>query len=366
MKLSIVDNSDSGQTPYFTVIGLLESDPANWYYLDADGNAKITAKDQTLADLAVGLDVVNGATLPNFISGRIYVSFGSPLASAKFASSSALVLPSENTNTDPNYYTIFDKVEFTNVSAMCSCNTTLVDGFGAPLDLTLTGTQKGTQNMGVLTATRAGMFMAFSALPAAFSAQVVSKTVGKTVTNVRAISPALGVSTVSGFGPQFPANFMDTYIKHCWNYFTKPGNKITIDMQAAYGTTATGFVTDGRFNFSDTLGNSYSIKYPTTAQVLGCNGPFLPTGSGLYQQMDGIIKRTVGAALNRGVLTHLHRCDPTSFYIGAESNKYAQVVHANSQNSQNYAFPYDDVCGYSSSMGDTQPTLLALELQAWE
>jgi len=369
MKLSVIDHTYSGETPFFTMIGLLETDLSNWYYLAADGTPKKTKATQKLADLAISLEEVNAAPLPHFVSGRLYVSFGKELYSAQFDSDGEIVLPSENTNTDINYYTIYDKIEFTyktiNPGAMISVNTTLVDGFGAPIDVTLKGKQKGTQNMGVLEAMRESMFKAFADLPVAFSAQLVTGTKYPKVTkNVRMISPALGVSTVSGFGPQFPADFLDAYIAECWAYFAKPGNQLAIDMQTAYGTTATGSVSGGSFNFTDTLGNSYSIARPTTADVLGCSGPFVPTGSGLYVQMDGIIKRTVGAAMNRGVLTHAVLC-AKPFYRNKESNKYAEVVHAKSKGGMNYAFSFDDVCGYSSSMGDTEPTELVVVLQPW-
>jgi len=370
MKLSVIDYTYSGETPHFTMIGLLETDLSNWYYLAADGTPKKTKATQTLADLAISLDEINAAPLPHFVSGRLYVSFGKTLQSVQFGTDGTLVMPSENTNTDPNYYTIFDKVEFTykviNPGAMISVNTTLVDGFGAPIDVTLKGEQKGTQNMGVLDVVRESMFSAFAALPAAFSAQLITGTEYPKVTNnVRMISPALGVSTVSGFGPQFPSGFLDAYIAECWTHFAKPGNQLAIDMQAAYGTTATGSVgVDGSFDFTDTLGNSYSIAKPTTTDVLGCSGPFVPVGSGLYIQMDGIIKRTVGAAMNRGVLTHAALC-ARPFYRNKESNKYAEVVHAKSVDGMNYAFSFDDVCGYSSSMGDTKPTELVVELQPW-
>jgi hypothetical protein len=371
VKLSVIDHTYSGEIPYFTMIGLLETDFANWYYLAADGTPTKTGATQTLADLAISLAEVAAAPLPHFVSGRLYVSFGMALQSVEFGADGAIVMPSENTNTDPNYYTIFDKIEFTykviNPGAMLSVNTTLVDGFGAPIDVTLEGTQKGTQNMGVLVADREGLFKTFVALPAAFSAQLVTGArYPKVTNNVRMISPTLGVSTVSGFGPQFPSDFLDSYIAECWSYFAEPGHQLVIDMQAAYGTTATGSVgADGSFDFSDTLGNSYSIARPTTADVLGCSGPFVPTGSGLYVQMDGIVKRTVGAAMNRGVLTRSGSLCAQPFYRNAESNKYAEAVHEKSRDGQNYAFSFDDVCGYSSSMGDTEPTELKVVLQPW-
>lgn len=380
VSLEIKDNSGYSGNVYFSVIGL-QNDQWNvnplirqWSYMDANGDAQVVASGQNWGQYFQPLSGTFNGNLPFFFSGRVTFCFGDPPSYFPALNPSGLPMPSTTDVNDAWWNVINDKIEFTNKNTslgadvtVLDCNTTLVDGFGVPIILSISGNDHGIQSAGSLNVTRHEAFTEFSGLSSAYTQQIVESS-GE---YVRILSPQMALSRVSGTGPMFPADLMNTYIDQVWDHFSKPGNyyNIKLDAYAGFplGVETSGSVVDGIFTFTDpsTTGNVFTINKPSTSELMSCNGVFNVTNpyNGTW---DGNIKTSVAGSMNRGVATRDKVCDPDHFYAGIVKNEYAKTVHAISVSGVNYAFPYDDACNlYSSNMADGHPFGMTIELQPW-
>jgi len=379
INLNIKDNSGSNKDVYVSIIGYQGNQwPAGansvWSYVKIDGSVDVCASGQSLQDFSFKLSEFTGKEMPYLSSGRVSISFDSPLTSNPIASGNQMPYPSTTDVNDVNWNTIWDKVEFSNQQKPpttwvgCDVDVTLVDGFSFPMNVTLTGGQFGAQTKGGMTVTREEMFKNFRTMSKDFTEQIVVESGN----DIRVLSPAAAVSRVSGTGPAFPDDFLNSYIDTCWKTYSE-GQTLTIDMPAYSGSVAVGTVNskNNEFVFVDQFHDTFIIPKPTTSEVLGCNGVFVQTSSGnaWHQQKDGIVKMTVAGYMNRGVLQNKDNyCDDKTFYpSGTSCNEYAKMIHEFSVSGNNYAFPYDDACNkYSANLADTEPTSVEIELLPWK
>jgi hypothetical protein len=385
VSLTIQDNSGYTGNVYFSIIGLQNDqwtvNPLlrQWSYMDASGNPQVVQSGQ---DFSQYFHKIEGnsysGNVPFFFSGRVTFAFGDVPSYYPALSPSGLPMPSTTSTGDSWWFVVNDKIEFTNKNkdlgadvTTLDCNTTLVDGFGVPILLAISGTDNGPQSAGSLTKTRSAAFTEFAGLDSAYTDQIVYSN-GQSADNyVRILSPQMALSRVSGTGPMFPSNLMDAYIDKVWDHFSQDGNYFNVNLDAyagfPYGTTTSGCVVSGVFTFADpgNTGNSFTIGKPSTSELMSCNGVFNVTNP-VNGTWDGNIKTAVAGAMNRGVATEAKVCDPNNFYSGTVHNEYASTVHDISTDHINYAFPYDDACNlYSSNMADGHPQSMTITLQPW-
>jgi hypothetical protein len=331
--------------------------------MSADGSVNVCQSGQTFQDFCFNLkDMASGIGLPYFSSGRITISFDKKIVSPPIQGGNQIINPSVVNVNDDNYYTVWGFMEFSNQlkpptdTTVCNIDTSLVDGFTFPLSITLSGGTYGVQKAGAMTASRDDLIAAFEKLPTDFTNQILYDASGNFI---RITSPALGVP--------FPSGYLDTYIESTWNHYTN--NTLTFDLPGyPEASPVSGTVNSQNvFAFTDAGGDTYSIPLPSTTDTLGCQGVFVGTGTGVHLVKDGIVKRIVGAALNRGVLQNgTGFCDSTTFYKTAPVNEYAKLVHELSVSGTNYAFSYDDVCNmYSSDIADGEPASVTIDLEVW-
>lgn len=374
VKLTINDNSNSGKEVYIAIIGYQGDQwPTNansvFSYMNADGSISVCQSGQTFQDFSFKLkDMAPGIGLPYFSSGRVTISFGQPITSPPILSGSMIINPSIVNTHDANYYTIWNMMEFSNQlkpptdATVCNIDTTLVDSFNFPLKLTLVGGNYGIQTAGGMTATRDRLIDEFKKLSSDFTNQILHDASGNFI---RMTSPSLGVT---GGPVPFPSGFLDTYIESTWNQYTT-GEPLVFNLPGyPESSPVSGTVNSANdFVFTDAGGDTYNIPLPSTTDTLGCCGVFVGTGSGVHLAKDGIVKRIVAAALNRGILQNgTGFCDSSTFYVNEPINEYAKLVHELSVSGTNYAFPYDDVCNmYSSDIADGEPTSVTIDLEPW-
>jgi len=289
------------------------------------------------------------ATLPfpPLISARIIFTIGAPLQikivkdgnGNPAVQDAVFFLPS-----DPNYLRVYDKVEYSLPTSPLNqiwANNTNVDFFGIPTEVAIADKNGHTQSTSPLSGTRDALFAAFAATPGFECLAVTHGT-----SNVRVIAP--------GYSPDFDANYFDSYVALCWKKYASESLDLALTGAPAGFTTAIGMV-DGSdvFQFVDNKGNAYAINMPSSSDVFLCNGAFNINGSlpPLEQQVDGIIKRQIGAALNRSVLTDDVGafCTLGGFYQQPITNKYSALLHESFKGGLCYGFPYDDVCNKFSS-----------------
>ncbi|MTD59601.1 glycoside hydrolase family 64 protein [Amycolatopsis pithecellobii] len=299
------------------------------------------------ADLSIPLSADGDTKLaiPANMSGRVYFSLGEKL---KFkvvtdgAGNAALQYPAGWVEGDPSFAVLHDFVEFTHNSAGMFCNTTMVDMFGVPLALTLTGAANQ-RTGGLVPGGRDAIFRGLAAIRE-FAPLVVD--------DLRVIAPGHGIE--SG---RFPATYFDSVIGAVWDkYASAP---LTVSTGSG---SVTGQVSGGMFRFG---GGVAPFAMPTTRDVFFCDGALAAPNDGV----TGPVAAVLGAGFNRTTLLanpNQPGTDPASFYQGQVTNHYARLLHQNSADGKAYGFPFDDVAGFASYIQDTAPSSLTVELSPFQ
>ncbi len=328
-----------------------------FYHQLADGSlAQCELSDNTFmcdgsicyADYSIPLAAKGDTTIayPQ-LSGRIYFSIGQKLLFRVIQSGSQLGLqePSGWNTSDPNYLTLFDWVEYTLNGGGWNGNTTMVDQFGIPLVLHLSGSQ-GAQNAGELVDNGRSKIFTQIAKLSAFAPLIVSSGGN----DLRVIAPGHGIE--NGI---FPSEYLKKPINNVWNAFQTQMLSVTTD----YGT-AEGRVTGGVLTFTRGGQTVGTFAKPSTIDVFECDGTLAAPNN-----EQGAIAAVLGGALNRSTLPKYATqpmCTKGDFYKPNKTNHYAAIMHANTKNYNCYAFAFDDQCGYSSDLSDPDPTNLNVTL----
>jgi Beta-1,3-glucanase len=357
MTLTIANKTGSYKNDeiYFYNLG---TNAAGMYYHElADGTlAQCELSDNGpsgYADYSIPL-AKKGTTSIAFppLSGRVYFSIGAKLkiAVVQTGSTIGLQLPAGWNKSDPNYFTLFDWLEYSlGTSSGFNGNTTMVDMFGIPITIELVGQQ--TQSSGTLVDKgRSNIFTQIGNLK--HFSKLIVKHKG---TDLRVIAPGHGID--EGI---FPSNYLDSEINSTWQYYQKHSLSVTTN----YGT-AVGTVNDSdQFVFTRDSQVVATIAIPSTEDVFYCNGTLAAPNN-----EDGAIAAIIGAGLNRSILqghTSQADCKKTAFYVAQPTNSYSAVMHANTKKYNCYGFAFDDVCGYSSDLSDPEPTALHVTLGSFD
>jgi len=369
-------------------------------------------------------DATKGLPIPTPIfSGRLYISFETPVyINVSLSKTGAIgpAEPDEGSSTDPNYYTIWDKFEFTadGFDKLYS-NTTCVDFVGIPMAYSVNGAAKPQQGFD---STVASSKDPFGTVVKNFKAD---PDFAHLVQVDRLFAPKVNSAAFSPFGKN--ATFMDKYINFCWaHYFSntapiKIWNYVDITMLensslrsdddgkgckweaegVMVGGNAKG--TAGVITFTITAlhpknGNykltppttSFTIAHPSSWDTLRQGGVFAPitTGHAYEKAIDGDIKNQVSSALNRNVMHGeflgdyditnpakgtIFWADRNAYYednkVPATAlcvNKYGKFLHELSLDNLCYALAYDDKYGQNvnltADLSATKPTVMKLSV----
>ncbi|MDQ0378541.1 beta-1,3-glucanase family protein [Amycolatopsis thermophila] len=284
-------------------------------------------------------------TVPR-MSGRLYFALGQKLrfkAVTDGAGRPALQYPAGWVDSDPNYRILHDFVEFTLDDLGMHCNTTMVDQFGVPLSIQLTGA--ASQTTGTLKpGGRAQIFDQIRAQPD-FGNLVVD--------DLRVIAPGHGLDA-----GRFSPTYFDSYTDRVWSTYT--GTDLRLNTGSATFTGRIG--SDGTLVVRDGSGRTASpIRRPSTRDILFCDGALAAPNDGL----TGPVAALLGAALNRTtLLDHPDQpvSDPAAFYRNPVTNHYARIMHAATADGRAYGFAFDDVGGFASYIEDPAPTSCTVTL----
>ncbi len=290
------------------------------------------------ADLSVPLGA--NISLPH-MSGRVYFSLGDKL---KFkvvtdgAGNAALQHPAGWVASDPSFGVLYDVVEFTFNDAGMFCNTTSVDMFSVPAEITLTGAS--TQTIGTFRpGARAAVFAAIAAEPA-FAPLIVD--------DLRVIAPGHGLEA-----GKFPTDFYDPYVDQVLARYRAEDLRIATD-----AGTFTGRVQGDTFVFDK---GAAAMARPSTRDILFCDGNLAAPNDGT----TGPVAAVLGAAYNRSTLltsSDQPTTDPATFYRETVTNHYSRVLHEHTADGRIYGFAFDDVANFASFIQDTAPTRFTLNL----
>ncbi len=339
----------------------------------ATGNFAWVQPNGTITDVSVGDNTaaghltVNGTDYPNYaftlaqakllllpqlLSGRIFISLGSPVYTEIVGSGYAG--PNPQNPSDPNVNVHFDWYEFTYNSAGVFINTTQVNQFGLPLTLDVYGNNRTFHQQTGITETVAQ-------IDSEWQAEVLAAFTSTPISNYRILSPA---ETTFDAG-ETNGNYFDSYISSTWSYYASNPLNLTIGARSFSGTTSGNTFTFNEVNTNNGAfqgGTGYAIGYPTTQNVLECNGAFAsgnPNNSDL-NSVDLQIEAQLCAAFNRSVATNVAAwTTPAAFYQTSPANFYAAFWHRHSINGLAYGFAYDDVSSQSSTITTSDPEHMA-------
>lgn len=216
----------------------------------------------------------------------------------------------QNTN---NYW---DFLEYTLGTTFINMNATRVDAYGVPYAFLLTcgdGTNIAIgESANVFAEDRASTFQRYiNSVPAQF------QTLAELQNPYRIVSPSAG-----GFdtGGQYQ-DYYNAWIQQLWS-----ANGITIPLAIPNG---------------DGLGNYPDLSAAIYRHVGATAGTFNSNGTLANQGLWG---------------------NPSAFYQTAPASYYAEFLHNNAINGQQYAFPYDDAGGYSADVGCQTPKTLIIAI----
>lgn len=327
---------------FVTILGQIT--PGAWAWVDKTGSAHpidhtaasapghLIHDDVDYANMSFTLEAAQSLRIPPELQGaRIYISLGAPLYIGIAPDNSGWAGPDPNNPTDPNFTTVFDWYELTTSYGHIPFggNTTQVDQFGLPIQVTLQQAASGFSQSRGLTASRAEIMESFATqLPAEFQSLVITDNTGYPL---RILAPR--TRPTGALADWFAApvdQFWSKYSSEAF-IFNGPGYTVSggINANSDFAYTVT----------SGAASTTYTMAKPTSAAIFAANGPFVGVGA------QGAFLAELNAAFNRGVAADPSLWNTAAAYYpaGQRWNAYAKFFHDLSIAQRAYGFPYDDV-----------------------
>ncbi|KAF7896644.1 uncharacterized protein EAF01_009047 [Botrytis porri] len=341
-------NQSSSSTVYAYITGLAINKNNSVVLLQADGSTLYYPTNPSsngsalTEDCAIPLGEPGSTTkvsIPNIAGGRIWFCIEDTLTFLLDVglTGPALVEPSVNNTSDPNYLKSWDFCEFTYNSSELFANITYVDFVCLPIALTLNTTSGAVKHVGGLPsdglATVCKGLVVQDAIDGAGWSKLIVENDG---TNLRALNPTAGIV----FNPVLFEGYWTSYINDVWDKYAS--TSLTVNTQASWGDVSgsTSDLTSLTFN---SIG---SFTKPSSADIFGgATGAFAAQLTNTDQLLN--IGARLDAAFNRSTLL-VNSSQPdkevvSTYYENAITNHYARIVHAANIDGLGYCFPYDDV-----------------------
>lgn len=247
-------------------------------------------------------------TMPQIISGRVYMSVGHPvdLYVKKEGNKFSIIEPDSFKLKDSNYYVLYDKFEYTYKDTGLYVNPTAVDFFSLPISLKLdTQSTRAKFKEAGLTATRQSVIDRVKATfnedknySADWSKLILTYPTENNV--LRVIAPGKAMYKESNPAHYFPEDFLKkggyNYIDELWNFYADgKGNTLRIDL----AEKGLGIVT------GTTIGNSFVFKGADSLDKPSSSIAFFGAG-GTFHAENGttkaLIVRQLTSAFDAGIL----------------------------------------------------------------
>jgi len=283
------------------------------------------------------------------ISGRLYLSVGSPLYLRVDEATGGLVQPDPANPTDPNRGIRFDFIELTLDGSGFHGNTTCVDQFGLPIAMAVfdrADPRRPVGRVGIVES-RSEVFRTYRAeMPPAFAALADPQ-------DLRILAPAHGAFGDAGR----ERGYLDPYIDRMWRRHRSEPLVLTPDEGRFTGRVDA----EDRLVFNGPSGPWVIQGRPTSQEVFLGNG-VLARGRAL----EKVLGAQIAAMLNRHVLeSPLDWRDAAGYYRQDPCNRYAEFWHRHSLGGKAYGFAYDDVNDQSSSLATPAPLEIRLDYR-WD
>lgn len=298
--------------------------------------------------------------IPHIYAVRVFIAFDSPLYLYFFSDGGGYSAPSLSNDSDPNLGIKYELVELTYGDNGLWTNTTRVDAYQYPMGLEVWGNDGFYKRVGelldhdaILTQWRARVGDAFQA-SLDESLEII-------------LNPSK--SDQFQFGAEYNDYFSD-YVDSVWARYRDE----TMTLSIGEAGTWVGQVSDDQFIFtnqSDQTVGMISAK-PNTLEILEASGVLAEDVESTPSTVaDQNIQKHFSAAFNRGAIdldapagTLLEWSDLSSYFGDNTHNEYVAFWHSEdiSFEGETYAFAYDDVFDYSSTIQSTDPARVAITI----
>jgi len=330
------------------VLMIARNSSGKFSWLDAAGNLNPCVAGQNASSYSIRLSDFQGYQFPTFLdSGRLYVSYGSPLSiqiNSDINGNVGVAFPNIENPSDPNINIYFDWVEFAVLNNQIWCNTTQVDQFGFPMAMELfQGTASSYSSFGKvgITESRTSIYNSWNAtVPTEFRSLA---------TPYRILAPLHGSFRSGGAN----AAYYDGYINQIWSQYTTSDLVITVPQ----GTFRGRVQGDGRMAFTAAgVAGTYYVSKPYGDAVWGGLGP-LATGN----TIELVLEAQICAAFHRHVMGNAGAFNtPSQYYLAGPADYFSKFWHDHSINGKAYGFCYDDVNDQSTTLTCTSPRGIVL------
>lgn len=328
--------------------------------------------------------------LPKTISGRIYFSIGYPMDMFVDPNTLKIVNPDGFKPRDANYYTLYDKVEYSYTDAGTWMNPTAVDFFSIPIAISQPDSTSGATQAG-LSESRSNIMQQIQGI-----FQSYDKTKNRiwnnlflnyqnddsTNTILRLVSPGKAmvsnIPDTTPFDQDYLANLTAygfDYTSNLWNYYQN--NTLVIDCSELKSIRPdienfifTGKVVGDKFIFTNGIPkDTVSIAKPehSTPFFAGAGGSFDAENNtpkaiiirqltsafevGLLPAPDGTtIDKKYFSALKTSFYQHNKLLPPESTKQGPWYDLYSKALHSFGDKQPVYTFAYDDALGQDGTL----------------
>ncbi len=349
--------------------------------------------------------------LPKVISGRIYFSVGSPMDLYIDASNPGAITIIDADGFKPrdvNYYSLYDKIEFSYNNGGVWVNPTAVDFFSLPIGLKLPGSTSGFTQAG-FTGSRADIFNHVQTIFNQFDKtshkiwdhlflNYQDDQGQKTILRLMATGKAMiAIPDVTPFDPHYLSNAPEygfNYIDTIWHYYQT--NTVTIDCSELQGNPDapkldnyifSGSIVNNQFSFTNqTHTYTVTMNKPTSMPFFAGAG-FLDAPFENNNTPGAIIVREFTAAFVAGLLpaptgitlgkpyfiqqkaAHMYFTDNSLLLPkpsqGPWYDLYSKALHSFDNSQPIYTFAYDDALGQDGTLHDPNsesPSTLTITL----
>ncbi|MFJ9605804.1 glycoside hydrolase family 64 protein [Kitasatospora sp. NPDC101176] len=332
---------------WVTVLG--QREPGRWSYLKPDGTLAPIDHDE---EKAPGHLTKNGhdyaamsftlaqakdhqVTLPDHLEGgRAYVSLGAPMYLGISPDDKGWAGPDLHNPGDPNADVFFDWYEFTYQHGVIPFggNTTQVDMFGFPMTARLEQQESHFDQKVGITESRAQVYAQY--------ANAVGPAFKGLADQYRILAPRSAGQFAAGAAQ---GDYLKKQIDDVWSEYRNQQFTLTRS-----GQTFTGRVgDDGLLHFAKDGKDGFTLREPTTQDVVQCSGALASQGMNTTELELGA---EFCAAFNRGVASDTSKwhTDPSYYPANTPANDYSDFFHQISVDHRTYGFAYDDVNDQSS------------------
>ena len=312
------------------------------------GNAKY-------ADVFTLLSDIPNKTIemPNIYAVRIFISFKSPLYLYFFGEGGGYSAPSLSNDSDPNLGLKYELVELTYGSNGLWTNTTRVDAYQYPMGLEVWGSDGFYK--------RVGEVLTHEDILEKWRTQVSDAFQGSLDENLGIIlNPSKSATFQKGAAYN---NYFSDYVDAVWSRYESEDMYLSIGEAGVW----VGHVENDQFIFTNQSDGSVGIisDKPNTLEILEASGVLAEDVESTESiHADQNVQKHFSAAFNRGAIDinaatgELLEWSNLDTYFGENThNQYVAFFHSEdvSFEGETYAFAYDDVFDYSSTIQSTVP-----------